>query len=117
MSCHFFVSTTRDGRTSRTINARDQNGGKCHQITCTGSVLGAGLLMLAGGERSSFGNPRYLRAHASMLSSPDGFTAIYWGANSGVQRPVNLQRFGKPIDRTSTRRLHAKTILREVEGD
>jgi hypothetical protein len=39
MSCHLFVSTTRDGRTNHTINTRDQNDGKYHQITCTGSVL------------------------------------------------------------------------------
>jgi putative transposase len=39
MSCHFFVSTTRDGRTNQTINTRDHNDGKYHQITCTGSAL------------------------------------------------------------------------------
>src|ERR1700746_3608976 len=38
MSCHLFVSTTRDGRTNQTINTRDQNDGKYHQITCTGSA-------------------------------------------------------------------------------
>src|ERR1700751_6447620 len=40
-SCHFFVSTTPDGRTSQTINARDQNDGNFHQIACTGSVTQA----------------------------------------------------------------------------
>src|ERR1700751_1032349 len=38
-SCHFFVSTTPDGRTSQTINARDQNDGNFHQIACTGSPV------------------------------------------------------------------------------
>jgi hypothetical protein len=33
------VSTTRDGRANQTINTRDQNNGKYHQITCTGSPL------------------------------------------------------------------------------
>src|ERR1700746_3177921 len=37
-SCHFFVSTTPDGRTSQTINARDQNDENFHQIACTGSA-------------------------------------------------------------------------------